>query len=181
MWNAGLDKWQAGIKIAWRNINNIRYADDTTLMAESEEKLKSLLMKGKEESEKLVWNAISKKLRSWHLVPSPHGKWRKSGNSSSFYFPGLQNHCGPWPQHESWTIRKAEHQRIDDFWTVVLEKILESPLNFKEIKLVNPEGNQAWIFIRSTDAEAPILLPSDAKSWLIGKDPDAGKDWRQKE
>ena len=52
MWNAGLDKWQAGIKITWRNINNLRYADDTTLMAESEEKLKNLLMKGKEESEK---------------------------------------------------------------------------------------------------------------------------------
>ena len=67
------------------------------------------------------------------------------------------------------------------FWTVVLEKTLESPLNFKEIKLVNPEGNQTWIFIRRTDAEVPILLPSDAKSWLIGKDPDAGKDWRPKE
>ena len=52
MWNAGLDEAQAGIKIAWRNINNLRYADDTTLMAESEEKLKSLLMKVKEESEK---------------------------------------------------------------------------------------------------------------------------------
>ena len=57
MWNAGLDKWQAGIKIAWRNINNIRYADDTTLMAESEEKLKSLLMKVKGESEKAGLNS----------------------------------------------------------------------------------------------------------------------------
>ena len=69
------------------------------------------------------------------------------------------------------------------FWTVVLEKILESPLDCKEIKLVNSKGNQSWIFPGRTDteAEAPILWPPDAKSWLIGKDPDAGKDWRQKE
>ena len=69
------------------------------------------------------------------------------------------------------------------FWTMVLEKILESPLDCKEIKPVNPKGNQPWIFIGRTDAkaEAPILWPPDAKSRLIGKDPDAGKDWRQKE
>ena len=75
MWNAGLDETQAGIKISRRNINNLRYADDTTLMAESEEKLKSLLMKVKEKSEKagLKLN-IQKPLRSWHLVPSLHGK-----------------------------------------------------------------------------------------------------------
>ena len=69
------------------------------------------------------------------------------------------------------------------FWTVVLEKTLESPLHCKEIKPVNPKGNQSWIFTRRTDAEAetPILWPSDPKNWLIGKDPDAGKDWRQDE
>ena len=70
MRNAGLEEAQAGIKIAGRNINNLRYADDTTLIAESEEKLKSLLMKVKEESEKFGF----RKLRSWHLVPSLHGK-----------------------------------------------------------------------------------------------------------
>ena len=59
------------------------------------------------------------------------------------------------------------------------EKILESPLNCKEIKPVNPKGNQSWIFIGSTEAEAPILWPPDVKNWLIRKDPDAGKDWRQ--
>ena len=65
----------------------------------------------------------------------------------------------------------------------VLEKTLESPLDSKEIKPVNPKGNQAWIFVGRTDAEAeaPILCPPDAKSWLIGKDPDAGKDWGQEE
>ena len=65
---------QAGIKIARKNINNIRYADDTILMSESEEKLKSFLMKEKEESEKAGLKCNTKKLRSWHLVPSPHGK-----------------------------------------------------------------------------------------------------------
>ena len=63
----------------------------------------------------------------------------------------------------------------------MLEKTLESPLNIKEIKPVHPKGNQSWIFIGRTDATAPILWPPDAKSWLIGKDSDAGKDWRQKE
>ena len=66
------------------------------------------------------------------------------------------------------------------FQTVVLEKTLESPLDSKEIKQVNPKGNQPWIFIGRTDAEAPIVWKPDAKSWLSGKDPNAGKDWRQK-
>ena len=69
------------------------------------------------------------------------------------------------------------------FWTVVLENILESPLDSKEMKPVNLKGDQPWIFISGTDveAEAPILWLLDEKSWLIGKDPDAGKDWKQKE
>ena len=72
---------------------------------------------------------------------------------------------------------------INTFWTVVLEKTLESPLDYKEIKPVYPKGNQSWLFIGRTDAEAetPILWPHDAKNWLIGKDPDAGKDWGQEE
>ena len=74
MWNARLDEAQGGIMIARRNINNLRYADDTTLMAESEEELKSLLMKVKEESEKAGLKFNIKKLRSWHLDPSLHGK-----------------------------------------------------------------------------------------------------------
>ena len=62
---------------------------------------------------------------------------------------------------------------------MVLEKTLESPMDCKEIKPDNPKGNQSWIFIGRTEAEAPILSPPDAKSWLIRKDPEAGKDWRQ--
>ena len=72
--NPRLDEAQAGIKIAGRNINNLRYADDTTVMAESEKELKSLLMKVKEDSEKAGLKLHSKKLRSWHLVPPLHGK-----------------------------------------------------------------------------------------------------------
>ena len=67
------------------------------------------------------------------------------------------------------------------FWIVVLEKTLESPLDRKEIKPINPKGNQSWIFIGRTDAEAPIIWPPDAKNWLTGKDPDVGKDGRQEE
>ena len=75
MSNARLEEAQAGIKISGRNISNFRYADDTTLMAESEEELKSLLMKVKEESEKVGLTSTFRKLRSWHLVPSLHGKY----------------------------------------------------------------------------------------------------------
>ena len=69
------------------------------------------------------------------------------------------------------------------FWTVVLEKTLESPLNCKEIQPLHPKGNQSWMFIGRTDAEGetPVLWPPDVKSWLIWKDSDAGKDWRQEE
>ena len=69
------------------------------------------------------------------------------------------------------------------FWTVVVEKTLESPWDCKEIQPVHPKGNQSWIFIGRTDAEAetPILWPPDAKDWLTGKDPGAGKDWRREE
>ena len=78
---------------------------------------------------------------------------------------------------ESWALKNW------CFWTVVLENTLESPLDCKEIQPVHPKGNQSWIFIGRTDAEAetPKLWPPDAKNWLIGKDSDAGKDWRQEE
>ena len=69
------------------------------------------------------------------------------------------------------------------FWTVVLEKTLQSPLYYNEIQTVHPKGNQSWVFTGRTDVEAetPILWPPDVKSWLIGKDPNAGKDWGQEE
>ena len=84
---------------------------------------------------------------------------------------------------ESWTIKKAEGQKNWCFWTAVLEKTLESPLDCKEVQPVHPKGDQSWVFIGRTDAEAetPILWPPDAKSWLIWKAPDAGKDGGQEE
>ena len=95
MRNAGLEEAQAGIKIAERNINNLRYADDTTLMAESEEELKSLLMKVRVESEKVGFKAPHSEnedhgIRSHHFMGN---RWGNSGNSVRLYFLGLQNHC----------------------------------------------------------------------------------------
>ena len=94
MRNAGLEEAQAGVKMAGRNINNLKYADDTTLMAESEEELKSLLMKGKEESKKvgLKLNIQKTKIMDWshHFMGN---RWGNSGNSVRLYFGGLQNHC----------------------------------------------------------------------------------------
>ena len=80
---------------------------------------------------------------------------------------------------ESWTIKKAESWRIDAFELWCWRR----HLGCKEIQLVHPKGNQSWIFIGRTDAEAktPILWPPDVKNWLTGKDPDAGKDWRREE
>ena len=91
----------------------------------------------------------------------------------SVVFPVVTYGC------ESWTVKKAERRRC--FWTVVLEKTLESPLDCKEVQPVHPKGDQSWVFIGKTDAEAetPILWPPHAKSWLTEKDPDAGRDWGQ--
>ena len=84
---------------------------------------------------------------------------------------------------ESWTIKKAECWRIDVFELCCWRRLLRLPWTTKEIKPVNLKGNQSWIFIGRTDAEAetPILWLLDVKNWLLGKDPDAGKDWRQEE
>ena len=99
MWNAGLDEAQAGIKIAGRNVNNLRYTDDTTLMAESKEELRSLLMKVKEESEKvgLKLNIQTTKI----MASGPITSWQIEGETVetvSDYFFGLQNHCRWWLQ-----------------------------------------------------------------------------------
>ena len=98
-----------------------------------------------------------------------------SGQSYGF----SSGHVSIWEldYKESWALKNW------CFWTVVLEKMLESPLDYKEIQPVHPKGNHSWLIIGRTDAEAetPILRPPDAKNWLIGKDPDAWKDWRQEE
>ena len=106
-----------------------------------------------------------------HYFANKHPSSQSYGFSSS--------HVWMWEldYKEGWVLKNW------CFWTVVLEKTLESPLDCKEIQPVNPKGNQSWIFIERTDVEAetPILLPPDVKNWLIWKDPDAGKNWRQEE
>ena len=102
---------------------------------------------------------------------------QQSSSSQSYGFSS--GHVWMWQldHKEGWALKNW------CFWTVVLEKILESPLDCKEIQPVHPKGDQSWVFIGRTDAEAetPILWPPHAKNWLIRKDPDAGKDWRQEE
>ena len=101
----------------------------------------------------------------------------KGLSSQSYGFSS--GHVWMWEldSKESWAVKNW------CFWTVVLEKTLESPLDCKEIQSVNPKGNQYWIFIGRTDAEAEALMlcPPNEKNWLIWKDPDAGKDWGQEE
>ena len=101
----------------------------------------------------------------------------KGPSSQSYGFSSSHVEMWELDYKESWMLRNW------CFWTVVLEKTLEGPLYSKEIKPVNPKENQSWIFIGRTDAEAetPVLWPPDAKNWLIGKDPEARKDWRQEE
>ena len=98
-------------------------------------------------------------------------------NQSSQSYGFSRSHVWMWEldYKESWMLKNW------CFWTVVLEKTLESPLDCKEFQPVHPKGNQSWIFIERTNAEAeiPILWPPDAKDWLTRKDPDAGKGWRQ--
>ena len=236
MWNARLDEAQAGIKIARSNINNLRYADDTTLTAESKE-LKSLLMKVKEsEKDGLKLNIQKTKI----MASGPITSWQIDGETmetltdftflgskitvdgdcsheikrhlalgrkamtnldsilksrditlptkvhlvKAMVFPLVTYQCG------SWTIKKAEHWRIDAFELWCWRTLLRVPWTARRsnqslVKEISPciQENQSWILIGGTDAEAEtlILWPSDAKSWFIGKDPDAGKDWRQEE
>ena len=120
------------------------------------------------------WNKSYDQPRQ-HIKKQRHYFANKVLSSQSYGFSS--SHVWMWElgHKESWAPKNW------CFWTVVLEKTLESPLDCKEIKLVNPKGNQSWIFIGKTDAESPILWPTNVKNWLTGKDPDAGKDWRQEE
>ena len=106
------------------------------------------------------------KKQRYHLLP------KKVHLVKAMIFPVVVHRC------ENWTIKKAEHRRIDAFEFVVLKKTLESPLDCKEIKPVNIKGNQPWIFFGRTEAEAeaPILWPPDVKSQLTAKNSDSGKD-----
>ena len=189
MWNAGLDEAQAGIMIARRNINNLRYTDDTTLMTESKEEQRSLLMKVKGEWKS--WHKTQHSKNKDHGIQSHHFMANRYGNTQKLYFHGFQNHHRWWLQPWNFYKRrlllgKKSMTNLDSilksrditlptlqgpssqgygfssghvwmwelqceeswalkywcFWTVVLEKTLESPLDCKEIQAVRPKGNQ---------------------------------------
>ena len=112
-----------------------------------------------------------------HIKKQRHYLVNKGPSSQGCGFSS--SHVWMWELdcEESWALKNW------CFWTVVLEKTLESPLFCKQINPVNPKGNQSWILIGRTDAEAEtsVLWPPDAKNWLIWKDPDAGKDWGQED
>ena len=113
------------------------------------------------------------------VINNLHSILKSSKGLPSQTYGFSSSHVWMWEldYKESWV------QKNWCFWNVVLEKTLESPLNCREMKPVHPKGNQPWMFTGRTDAEAeiPIVWPPDVKNWLIGKDPDAGKDWRQEE
>ena len=112
-----------------------------------------------------------------HIKKQRHYFANKYPSSQSYGFSSSHVQMWELDDKESWELKNW------CFQTVVLEKTLESPLDYEESQPVNPKGNQPWIFIGRTDAEAetPILWAPNVKSWLIWKDPDAGKDWRQEE
>ena len=214
MRNTGLEEAQAGIKIPGRNISNLRYADDITLMAESEEELKSLLMKVKEESEKVGLKLNIQKTKI--MASAPITSWEIDGEIletvSDFIFLGSKitadgdySHeikrylllgrkvmakldsilksrdiilptnvhlvkAMAFPvviyRYESWTVKKAERQKMDTFDLWCWRRLLRVPWDSKESQPVHPKGDQSWMFIGRTDAEAetPIFWPPDAKS-----------------
>ena len=121
---------------------------------------------------------IKRRLQSYdqprqHIEKRRHYFANQGPSSQSYGFSS--SHVWMWEldYKESWVPKNW------CFWTVVLEKTLESPLDSKEIKPINPKGNQSWLFTGRTDAEAPILWSPGMKNWLTAKDPDAGKDWKQ--
>ena len=228
MRNVGLEEVQAGVKIAGRNINNLRYADDTTLTAESEEELKSFLINVKEDNEKVGLKLNIQKMKT--MASGPITSWQINGETvsdliflgskitadgvcsheikrhsllgrkvmtnlnsifksrtllcqqrselSSLWFPVVIYGC------ESWTVKKAERWRIDAFELWCWRRLLRVPWTARRSNQSTlKEIRQSWVFFGRTDAKAetPIFSPPDGKSWLIGKDSDAGRDWGQEE
>ena len=112
-----------------------------------------------------------------HIKNQRHNFANKGPSSQGYVFSSSHGWMWELDYKESWALKNW------CYWTVVLEKTLESPLDCKEIQPVHPKGNQSWVFIGRTDAEAetPILWPPDVKSWLTWKDPNARKDWKQEE
>ena len=230
MRNAGLEEAQAGIKIARRNINNLRYADDTTLMAESEEELNTLLLKVKEESEKVGLKLNIKKTKT--MASGPITSWEIDGETvervSDFIFSSSKitadGDCSheikrclllgrkfmtnldsmlksrfitlPIKVHlvkamvfpvvmygcERWTVKKAEHWKIDAFELWCWKRLLRIPWTARSsnqsiLKELSPGCSLEGLMLKLKLQYFGHLM----QSWLIGKDPDAGRDWGQEE
>ena len=141
---------------------------------------------GSEDSEDCDGEGINKEWGYSFLIPTdPRQNIKKQRHCFADKGPSSQSYGFSSSHVQMWELGYKEIwvQKNWCFWTMVLQKTLESPLDCKEIQLVHPKGNQSWVFIGRTDAEAEtsILWPPDAKNWLIWKDPNAGKDWRQEE
>ena len=121
-------------------------------------------------------------LLGWKVNDQPRQHIKKQSHYFAHKGPSSQSYGSSSNHIRMWELDYKESWALKDwyFWTVVLEKTLESPLGCKEIWPIHPKGNQSWIFIGRTDAEAetPILWPPDSQNWLIWKDPDLGDDWR---
>ena len=149
-----------------------------------------------------VRGILQARILEWVVMPSSRGSsWSRDLTHVSYCYDKprqcikKQRHYfadkGPYSQSYGFSISHVQIWELDlkeilapnnwCFWTVVLEKTLENPLDFKKIKRVNPKGNQSWIFIGRAEADAPLPWAPDAKNWLFAKDPDPGKDWRQEE
>ena len=207
MWNARLDEAQAGIKIAGRNIKKVKEGSEKVGLKLNIQKTKitasgpitSWQVDGETVETVADFIFLGSKIIAdgdcSHEIKRRLFLGRKAMTNldsilkcrditlptkvhlvKAMVFPEVMYGC------ESWTIKKSECWRTDAF-ELWCWRILESPLDSKEIQPVHPKGDQSWVFIGRTDAEAetPVLWPPHAKSWLIGKDPDAGKDWRREE
>ena len=155
----------------WETVETVRgfILGDSKITADGDcsHEIKRCLLLGR----KAMTNLDSGFKKQRHYFANKHPSSHSYGFSRSHVWMWELEHIESWAP-KNWC-----------FWTVVLEKTLESPLDCKEIQPVHPKWNQSWIFIGRTDAEAetPTLWPPDAKNWLIWKDPNAGKDWRQEE
>ena len=162
-----ITSWQINVETMETVTNFIFLGSKITTNGDCSHKIKWCLLLGR----KAVTNLDSiRKSRDITLPTKVH-------LVKALVFPVFMYGC------ENWTMKKAEVPKNWCFWTVVLEKTLASPLDCKQVQPVHPKGDQSWVFIGRTDVEAetPIFWPPDANNWLIWKDPDVGKDWRQEE
>ena len=171
----GINRYKSmkyGNMVGWHHWPNGHEFEQTSGDSEGQRSLGCCSPWGRKESDMTEWLNNSNRLVLIYGVPATICFYHLKVIYIYLWHSIVMYRCESWNHKEGWAPKNWRFQ------TVVLEKTLESPLDCKEIQPVDPRGNQSWIFIGRTDAEAPILWPPDAKNWLLGKDPDAGKDWR---